>query len=681
MKNIKDLRDGQKKMAKNLSDLVNPETFVGWVYSIDYERALILTNDLWKYQANGIPHNCFLLAASFDPNKFDSANDIDKEVILLRVTGSSKLPQDDDLVRSRIDYYQQQKEIYKERGFDPITLNQMQFGALECRVLGTFYIGDNELWLGSDIESFPSASRLKTYRPKGEALETIVNYVDPIRKGKGIEEAKDLGLAKPPEPFQIGTIRYTSTARLQRSESEDKVPVRIQPSDFLARRTAVLGMTRTGKSNMIKQLVSVVRKTSNDGGLPIGQIVFDMNGEYANANKQDKGAIADVFPDSTVRYRLLPAEGFQPLQNNFYEQLQDGYALMIEILSEKKSSSGDLQFFLNLSFEKPEEGDFAELRKYNIRKAAYWGLLYKAGFKPRNGLRTFFEANVSVVTAVNEQLEDGAIDIKKGLTPAECSRWFAGLRKAYKSELAALKESKKPKRSSKDEEIDEPSKKVSDVEKWMDSKDDVKAMVNLLESKNERDTYILGYKLLAEVAKFHTPERTKEVGEEIYRHLVEGKIVILDLSVGRPSLRQRLTDKIAEKIFSTSMDIFVNGKNPPNIVMYIEEAHNLIGKTAELDDTWPRIAKEGAKYRVALVYATQEVSAMHANILANTENWFITHLNNSKEIGELARFYDFGDFSQSLIRAQDVGFARIKTLSSSYVIPAQIDKFDPSKLK
>jgi len=131
------------------------------------------------------------------------------------------------------------------------------------------------------------------------------------------------------------------------------------------------------------------------------------------------------------------------------------------------------------------------------------------------------------------------------------------------------------------------------------------------------------------------------------------------------------------KIFQNSMNIFVQGRTPPNIVVYIEEAHNLIGRKMDLTETWPRLAKEGAKYRIALVYATQEVSSMHPNILANTENWFITHLNNTREIQELARFYDFKDFDRSLIRAQDVGFARVKTLSGPFVIPTQIDKFDP----
>jgi DNA helicase HerA-like ATPase len=129
------------------------------------------------------------------------------------------------------------------------------------------------------------------------------------------------------------------------------------------------------------------------------------------------------------------------------------------------------------------------------------------------------------------------------------------------------------------------------------------------------------------------------------------------------------------------MKYFVKGKQPPNIVVYTEESHNLIGKDLELDETWPRLAKEGAKYNIAMVYATQEVSSVHPNILANTENWFITHLNNEREIKELARFYDFDDFSSSLIRAQDVGFARVKTLSGPFVIPTQIDEFDPEAEK
>ena len=143
-----------------LPQLIQQENFVGWTYGIDYQTALVMTNDLWKARSLGIPHNCFLLAATFNPEQFAAVPEEDREVLLLRVIGSAKLPQDDDLVRTKIDFFKDRKDIFGANGreIDEITRNELQFGGLQCRILGTFFVSDGELWLGSDIESFATAS-------------------------------------------------------------------------------------------------------------------------------------------------------------------------------------------------------------------------------------------------------------------------------------------------------------------------------------------------------------------------------------------------------------------------------------------------------------------------------------------------------------------------------------------
>ena len=82
--------------------LIQKDNFVGWVYALDYDTARVMTNDLWKAQVQGVPLNCFLIAATFDPEAFSQVPEADREVLLMRVVGSASLPQDDDMVRTKI---------------------------------------------------------------------------------------------------------------------------------------------------------------------------------------------------------------------------------------------------------------------------------------------------------------------------------------------------------------------------------------------------------------------------------------------------------------------------------------------------------------------------------------------------------------------------------------------------
>mgnify|MGYP003298624172 CR=1 FL=1 len=53
------------EIKNDLIELVQDDNFIGWIYSINYEKALVISNDEWKYKVRGIPHNSFLIATSF----------------------------------------------------------------------------------------------------------------------------------------------------------------------------------------------------------------------------------------------------------------------------------------------------------------------------------------------------------------------------------------------------------------------------------------------------------------------------------------------------------------------------------------------------------------------------------------------------------------------------------------
>ena len=510
-------------------------------------------------------------------------------------------------------------------------------------------------------------SRMRAYKPSGDALSMIVNHINPEVQAKAIEEAQKAGFKKIPSPIEIGTVRYTSTARMHRGPNMPLVKVLIQPTDFLSRRTAVLGMTRTGKSNTVKTTVSAVALAALTDNIPVGQLIFDINGEYANANAQDDGSsIADVF-DNTVCYRAIDTPekpNFKDLRINFYEQPDVALGLLEQLSRETRGNAQDITTFITSSLDEPDRSERGDHNRWQVRKAVFHCIIYSAQYPAPANFRIDFPVSSQVVTLIQPELPAGfPATTTRGtqpfyqLTLDQAKIWFLAARRINRANAL-------------------PS---SSGGGWVDSS--LQAYLNVLANESSGGTYIRGYRQLQEYVEYHSSTRQGDVVKEILNFLYSGRIVILDLSAGPVSIRKTLSERVAVAVFNRQFDDLNHAKQPMNVVLYVEEAHNLIGKNADLTDTWPRIAKEGAKARIAFVYATQEPSSVHPNILANTENWFVTHLNNDDELKTLGKFYDFSDFIASLKAAQDVGFARIKTLSSPFVIPTQIKRFTPNEIK
>jgi hypothetical protein len=167
-------------------------------------------------------------------------------VVLLRVLEPVTLPSDSDLLRTRIEHNQRRtdEEVFGVAFMtDTIRSRMPSCNTVECgcRILGTFYLDNGQLRLGSDLGKLYGVHASAGIKPSPAALELIVNHVNPEILQKARDEARKAGFVALPPPLEIGTIRYTSTARLHRRADQQLAPVRVQPTDFFARRTAVLG--------------------------------------------------------------------------------------------------------------------------------------------------------------------------------------------------------------------------------------------------------------------------------------------------------------------------------------------------------------------------------------------------------------------------------------------------------
>lgn len=666
------IEDTIKKLATVdiFKEARKPELFVGHPFAIDYEKALILVADSWKMKVKGIPQGCFLLA--FYENEEEVS-----EALLLRALRPTKLPTDTDVISSMIEYYKDDlKTSGKNAQLDPFTKYEFSFSGLECRILGTFYKDINQnIKFGADVENFYSAHNYDVYKPVGNVLGVIANLRD-MEKPNSFENA-----------VRIGKVRYSSSIRFQ--ADSDEVEVYIEPEDFFGKRTALFGMTRTGKSNTVKKIIEATTKISedvkkklgpneinnikpeellepfNEDGLPklpIGQIIFDINGEYANPNLQDEGtAIFEKFKDITKRYSTIKKEGFSVMKVNFYSELTAGFSLITEHFRNAKESSDYVNSFLSIDLEKPEDydDDPSVKTRYDRKVAAYQCCLYKAGFKaPRSMDRIRFQG----AKEINEMVKEGGLDPSRGISFSEAVNWFTKVWDNYR-EWPFLKEYNN-----------------KHGHEWAD--EELKAiLVFLTQHKTPgSESIVSGYNKLKRLKDLHTSESEKSFEEEIVKDMTDGNIVIIDLSQGDTEVQKLYSERICTAIFRNSANKFIENKPNNFIQFYFEESHNLFPKKEDKDlsQIYNKIAKEGAKLNLGLIYATQEVSSISANILKNTQNWFIAHLNNEDELKEIKKYYDFSDFAESLLRFcanSDKGFVRMKTYSNPFVVPVQIDRF------
>lgn len=636
------------EQAKKYEDM----RFVGYALDIGYNIVTIITSDPFKMAVGGVPRNSLLVMV---PSNLES---LPIHFTLLRVLESAPTPLSSEVQQT---YFELQKKSMPE--LDIFTQSELQWGALKTSVLGMFYPNPeiiDSVEFSGDLNNFVSAHKYRVYAPNDELLNLIVNSLVPL-KGR----------------FEIGKLRLTECRLPLPNKPQPNVRVHISTEDIIGKRTAMFGKTRLGKSNLVKLIAQSLIETTNSTK-NVGQLIFDINGEYANDNPQDNSSsLSGGYPSRCVVYALTSkaATPSKPLKLNFYEHPESTHRIIGSLLRQNGRDSGYVHTFSSVDLPSIEDTKTIPDSEFDsklraIRKIQiYWAVLKKAGYQadearllsiaPRAGrlTRGFNPGFSGDLRAASY----GAI----GITPPTGINTLDELVR----ELEVVNRFRR----------DNPNHQhlITSSGNPLFDPDDI-GLLEFFDPIPGRS----GPSFIQPFRIYHD-RNAGDFITEILTLLDAGKTVVLDLGNAHPEVLKYFSDELSRAIFNHQVDKFSNNRLGMHFIqLYFEEAHNLFPHTDDVTSIYSRFAKEGAKYHIGMVYSTQSPTTVNRDLLAQTENFFVAHLSSQDEANALARLnVAYESMKDDILRAKTPGYIRMLTQSHRFVVSVQANKFIPPNCK
>lgn len=637
---IKDFMDRQDNYKKTAT--IDKWRFVGYVLDISYEGAQIITNDTYKMAVGGIPRGSFLILVPANYSK------VAPHFTLLRVKGISSTPLTQQVQQT---YFEMHKRSMPE--LDLWTQADLQWGALDCDILGMFYADPNKvdrLAFSGDVNNIVSAHKYEVYAPDEALLNLIVN-----------------GTVRNEFQENIGNLRTMECQFGVDKQDSANIPVNISMRDFMGCRTAMFGKTRLGKSNVVKLIAQGMLDATADKK-NVGQLIFDINGEYANDSDQDNVSLRSANPERCIVYALTkrPQTESRELKLNFYEKPDSCKHIIKTFLENDGKKSNYITAFNSVelcSFEDIGQIDEVRGKNHAIRKIQiYWSILHAAGFATNEAtLRSVKEMHSSYIKPLDPHFNKEVMGLLYGDDEPEENNTLETMCEMYKKAAEYIKENG-------DLLVEKGNKSYFDV--------DEKALLGFLVPKTGSGPMMLaGYRM------YHSPN-AKDFVTDIIELLESGKTVILDLGNAQDSIRMYFSDLLSNSVFGYQEKKFVtNALGDSYIQLYFEEAHNLFPPSStDNHDVYSRFAKEGAKFHIGMVYSTQSPSTISQELLVQTENFFVGHLSSTKETKALAtQQILFDGVEDDILRAKTPGYMRMLTMSNRFVVPVQAKLYAPKR--
>jgi hypothetical protein len=518
---------------------------------------------------------------------------------------------------------------------------------LRCAILGSFNQAPNPEapWgFTSQISLHKVASAFRVYVPSPKVLQGLVN-----------------GTLPPQGLLDFGRLRYNE----QSDWFKDTIPTRIAMQDMVTKRTAMLGKTRLGKSNVVKLIaqgmLDYTETTQN-----VGQLLFDVSGEYSNTNPPEgEITLASHNRGRCIAYFLTERQGNADgrlLRFNFYQAPGLALDVIKELLPASVAETDPVRSFLtcrlaDLSKKQPvrEPANLRQLRRIML----YWAVLDAAGFSydpvrikawlQELGFTSLFNPGFS------PSLRQAAYQAIHNVPAPAVPQTMVGLL----AEMNAMARFRTV-------YTNDPNL-VANGRSVFDSEEDI--LSHFLCHGNGQGPYQLRLCL-----PYHSPV-AEDFSQDIVQSLDEGKTVIIDLSNAPERVVRYFAQRLCLAIFAAQEQKFNrNALSGRYVQIYFEEAHTIFPlEESSTTQVYARFAKEGAKFHIGIAYATQSPTTINPDLLAQTENFFVGHLSSQKEVDSLCNLQVAFQGCENAIRFNRMpGLMQVLTQSHRYVVPMQV---------
>ncbi len=636
---------------------LDSKRLLGLLLKLDFNESQFVTSDSWKRNCGGVSRGAFVFFR-IDPRAVDPLDiGFTNRITLARITNSAPTPVESNVQQTLFQVHKLQAQL------DPLTSKDLQWGALKASIVGTFYdhfdqkTGEYEIRFGNDVDTFFSPFTYTAYMPNDKDLERLIN-----------------SFVKCNDAPTIGELRYTETPS---PNPKGIIRVQIDPADIVgepnaAQRLANFGKTRFGKSNSNK----VISQAIFESGIDVSQVFFDPSGEYTYINDQDGTSLFALNHKRSVRYSLSPRElrpderdlGLQPpafLRVNFYNFPGVGHDLIVSLWANEHSNvPGYMRPILDWSpdDEAPPRNQHSQFSHYWRTMGLWYALLFKAGFEPTQNHRApiNFPANVKadLVRSVTGVIldTDGNFD-ESGQTINVLPAIYTRISQLYSEH------------SGEDGWFPNSS---SDGSPYFNDTED--KLLKLFSPNSN----LTGHNYIRPFNRYHSPQGSS-IFREIAGHVSNGTSIFIDMAQSNESVRNNLVERICRAIFQMQNEKFSSeeGVGSRFVLFYFEEAHRLFNKDDnDLNSIYNLLAKEGAKLNIGMVYSTQSMTTISPDLIKNTDNFLIAHLDDDREAREVARKYAFRDLADDVQRIQSKGYVRMITKSHRFALPVQIKLFE-----